>query len=115
MTTWTESMDGTLPIVVLQSDGFTTEAAPTTEQDEEADDGGRIIFQHGPIAEVGKNGTTIENIIDVLVNRLEGFQHGPFANDYNARALVALREAHAALTQRTIDRQARGVEGKNIA
>lgn len=115
MTTWTESMDGTLPVVILQADGFTTDHMPTVEQDEEADDCGRIIFQHGPIKEVGSNGTTIEIVIDALIARLAGFQAGPFANQYNSGAIEFLMRAKDCLEQRTRDRQARDVEGTNQA
>ena len=112
MTTWTQSMDGSLPVVHLVADHFWTDEI---EGDKPDGYGGKIVFQHGPIKEVGTNGTTIETLIDVLVNRLEGFQHGPFANEYNADALVALRVAHTRLTDRTRDRQARNVEGTNQA
>lgn len=88
-------MDGT-PAFVLLSNG-----------------GGGIKFQAGPIAEVGVNGTTIEDVIDVLVNRLQGFQNGPFANVYNEEAISYMTAAREALERRTADRQARGVEGTN--
>lgn len=72
-----------------------------------------IKFQAGPIKEHGVNGTSIENIIDLLIKRLEGFQAGPFKCDYNARAIECLYNAANELEQRTIDRVNRGVEGEN--
>lgn len=73
----------------------------------------RIKFQLGPIKESGENGTTIEYIISLLIDRLEGFQAGPFSCAANAKALAGLHRAIASLGHRTVDRQARGVEGTN--
>ena len=70
-----------------------------------------LRFQNGPIAEVGTNGITHEALLAILIDRLEGFQKGPYAHGYNADALTSLRSAQASLKQRTIDRLARGVEG----
>lgn len=112
-TTWTQSMDGTKSVVFLQADGFEEADLSTVPSDEEADHCGYLVFQHGPIKEVGQNGTTIEGVIDVLVNRLEGFQRGPFANQYNADAIEHLKAGKERLLDRTRDRQARGVEGTN--
>lgn len=106
---WTESMDGSKSCVRLEADGF-----------EEVDLdgiymglGGGIVFQHGPVQEAGVNGTTIETVIGVLINRLEGFQRGAFRNGYNADAITHLKIAKQRLLDRTRDRQARGVEGVN--
>ena len=70
-----------------------------------------IDFQNGPIKEVGTNGVTHEALLAVLIDRLEGFQSGPFANPFNADALLHLRLAQDALLSRTRERLARGVEG----
>lgn len=75
----------------------------------------RLKFQCGPIKEFGENGTTIEHILELLINRLEGFQKGPFKCEENDKALTHLDAAKEALEERTRDRQARGVEGQNIA
>lgn len=72
-----------------------------------------IIFQCGPIQENGINGTTIEEIIEVLWRRLEGFQKGDFRCDENALAITKLQEAQHWLQHRTRLRQEQGVEGKN--
>lgn len=71
----------------------------------------RIGFQNGPIAEAGTNGVTHEALLAILIDRLEGFQAGPYAHGYNADALKSLRCAQASLQQRTRDRLHRGVEG----
>ena len=111
MTTWTESMDGSSYVVELQPDGFRE-----VGQDEVyAASYGSLVFQHGPIKEVGVNGTTIEVVIDALVNRLEGFQRGEFKSRENALAITHLQEAQNWLYKRTRDRQKRGVEGTNVA
>lgn len=70
-----------------------------------------VLFQNGPIPEKGTNGVTHEALLAILIDRLEGFQKGPFAHPYNADALTSLRSAQASLKQRTRDRLARGVEG----
>lgn len=73
--------------------------------------GNALTFQNGPINEVGVNGLTHEALLAVLIDRLEGFQSGPFANDYNGAALNHLRSAAGCLHDRTRERMSRGVEG----
>lgn len=70
-----------------------------------------LLFQHGPIKEVGTNGITHEVLLAVLIDRLRGFQSGAYACDENRRALVSLMEARDALFERTKARVERGVEG----
>lgn len=70
-----------------------------------------IEFQNGTIPEVGVNGVTHEALLEVLIDRLRGFQSGQFACRENAIALTKLQEAQMWLLQRTRDRAARGVEG----
>ena len=70
-----------------------------------------ILFQNGPINDVGVNGVTHEALLAILIDRLECFQNGPFANDFNKSALWHLREAQTVLLNRTRERMARGVEG----
>lgn len=74
-----------------------------------------VLFQQGPIGEVGgANGVTHEALIAILIDRLECFQNGKFANKYNAMALEHLRAAQQALLARTKDRQEQGIEGTNV-
>ena len=73
----------------------------------------RIKFQCGPIGEVGVNGCSIEDVIDVLVARLDGFQRGPFKCPENKMALNMLLGARGWLQERTLLRQTQGVEGTN--
>lgn len=70
-----------------------------------------IKFQNGPIAEVGVNGLTHEALLSILIDRLEHFQAGPYANDYNGAALNHLQSAAGALHDRTRERMSRNVEG----
>ncbi|MBX7106376.1 MAG: hypothetical protein K1X57_20025 [Gemmataceae bacterium] len=70
-----------------------------------------ILFQNGPIAEVGTNGVTHEALLAIVIDRLESFQAGPYQCEENAAALSHLQAAQAALKSRTEKRLARGVEG----
>jgi hypothetical protein len=70
-----------------------------------------LRFQNGPIKESGTNGITHEALLAVVVDRLRGFQSGPYACRENALALTKLEEAMHWLHSRTRARVARGVEG----
>lgn len=70
-----------------------------------------VLFQNGPIKEVGVNGITQEALLAIVIDRLRGFQSGQFACRENAIALTNCEEALMWLQKRTRDRIARGVEG----
>ncbi len=72
-----------------------------------------IRFQIGPVKEFGHNGVQIEDIIDILVERLEAFQKGPYRCRTNALAITNLEQARMWLQERTRKRTAQGVEGIN--
>lgn len=72
-----------------------------------------IGFQNGPILEEGVNGITQEALLAIVIDRLRGFQSGPFQCRENAIALTHCEEALMWLQKRTRDRLARGVEGQN--
>jgi len=74
----------------------------------------RIRFQKDPVPEVGVNGVTIETLLAIAKDRLEGFQGGNFPCDENAVALAHVNAALAILKKRTQARIARGVEGKRL-
>ena len=74
-----------------------------------------LSFQNGPIAEAGVNGLTHEALLAILIDRLVGFQSGPFANGYNDAALAHLQAAQRSLHSRTQERMARSVEGTHQA
>lgn len=72
-----------------------------------------INFQDGALKEpgVGINGVTNEALLAVVAHRLESFQNGQFADEYNQSALEHINAALDALSSRTSDRLERGVEG----
>lgn len=70
-----------------------------------------ILFQNGPIPEVGVNGVTHEVLLAIVADRLRSFQKGPYGCKANACALTHIEEAQHWLQQRTIERMRRGVEG----
>jgi hypothetical protein len=70
-----------------------------------------INFQNGPIKECGVNGVTQEALLAIVIDRLRSFQQGPFAGDYNARALECFEQGLEWLQKRTKDRISRNVEG----
>lgn len=78
-----------------------------------------IGWQHGPLGRgTGRtepNGAFVEDVINAAADRLECYQRGKFASDYNARAIVHLRQAVKILEDRTSDRDARRVEGTHAA
>jgi hypothetical protein len=71
----------------------------------------RVNFQKGPIKENGVNGCMNEDLIAMVIDRLEGFQTTQFKCRENALAITKLEEALLWLRKRTMDREARGVEG----
>lgn len=71
-----------------------------------------LNFQDGPIADNGVNGIVMEDLLSIVIDRLNHFQSKGFACEENAQALTKLEEAMHCLNNRTKDRQTRGVEGK---
>lgn len=70
-----------------------------------------LLFQNGPIPEAGVNGITHEALLAILIDRLRGFQNGPYVCFENAKALNHLQCAQCVLKERTQKRMDRGVEG----
>lgn len=70
-----------------------------------------VNFQDGPIKEAGVNGVHHEDLIHMIVCRLQCFQNGPYSCRDNAMAITKLEEALMWLRKRTVGREARGVEG----
>ncbi len=70
-----------------------------------------IPFQNGPIKEVGVNGITNEALLAIVIDRLRGFQSGPYACRSNADALLHCESALFFLQSRTRECLARNVEG----
>ena len=71
----------------------------------------KIKFQKGPIKEKGVNGCHNEDLIAIVIDRLQQFQESDFKCRENAIAITKLEEALMWLGKRTQDRRNRGVEG----
>lgn len=75
---------------------------------------GNVHFQEGPINEVGVNGVCNEDLIAMVICRLEHFQASPYSSRDNAMVITKLEEALLWLRKRTIGRENRGVEGTSV-
>lgn len=69
-----------------------------------------LRFQNGNPAE-SINGISNEALLAIVLDRLEGFQAGPYPCRQNEAALAGIRFAMLALHDRARDRGARDVEG----
>ena len=72
---------------------------------------GEVNFQEGPIKECGVNGAANEDLLVMVLTRLEHFQSSPYACRENALAITKIEEALMWLRKRTADREARAVDG----
>lgn len=70
-----------------------------------------INFQEGPIKECGVNGVANEDLLNMVICRLQGFQLSEFSCRENAIAITKIEEALLWLRKRTMGREERGVEG----
>jgi hypothetical protein len=70
-----------------------------------------IHFQEGPIKEAGVNGVCNEDLIAMVIARLQGFQDSEFNCRENSMAITKLEESLLWLRKRTMGRENRGVEG----
>lgn len=70
-----------------------------------------VRFQKGPIKESGVNGCYNEDLIAMVIDRLQSFQESPYKCCENAFAITKLEEALRWLNWRTRGREKRGVEG----
>lgn len=89
--------------------GFNTESNKSKEG--AASNGVVILFQNGPIKDVGVNGVTHEALLTIVIDRLVSFQEGPYACAENQVALQHAAHCLNALQLRTKARINRGVEG----
>ena len=64
-----------------------------------------IKFQEGDPSQ-GYNGVTIESLLAVAYDRLNGCQAGPFASEHNAQAMIAISKALEHLHDRSRERLA---------
>lgn len=73
-----------------------------------------VNFQKGPIKENGVNGVCNEDLIAMVICRLEHFQRSKYSSRDNAMAITKMEEALLWLRKRTISRENRGVEGTSV-
>lgn len=74
---------------------------------------GTISFQNGPVKEAPINGCHHEDLLAIVIDRLQHFQAGEYKCRENAIALTKIEEAIHWLNHRTAARVKRGVEGTN--
>ena len=84
-----------------------------TEFNPETDLLAKIHFQEGPVKENGVNGVYNEDLLVMVIRRLQGFQESEYKCRENAMAITKLEEALLWLRKRTMGRENRGVEGTN--
>lgn len=73
-----------------------------------------IAFQHGPRNEPNSvHGVLDTDLLEIVRDRLKGFQSGEYACRENACALTHVEEALMWLNKRVTDRAQRGVLGTN--
>lgn len=75
---------------------------------------GHVKFQLGPIKENGVNGVANEDLISMVIDRLNSFQESPYKCRENALAITKLEEGLLWLRKRTMDREKRLVEGTSV-
>lgn len=73
-----------------------------------------VDFQEGPIKECGVNGVCNEDLIAMVITRLESFNKSGYNCRENACAITKLEEALLWLRKRTMGREKRGVEGTHV-
>ena len=71
----------------------------------------KVSFQNGPVKESGINGCHHEDLLAIVIDRLQHFQAGEYTCRENAIALTKIEEAMHWLNHRTNARKKRGVEG----
>ena len=64
-----------------------------------------VEFQDGPMGEAGVNGCQHEDLLAIVIHRLQGFQAGPYACPETALALRNIEEAMFWLHCRTAGRR----------
>lgn len=71
-----------------------------------------LNFQKGPRhVEESQHGITDQDLLEIVRHRLQGFQAGPYASEYNAKALEHIELALMFLNRRVEDRIERNVLG----
>ena len=68
-----------------------------------------IKFQSGNYSDKGIDGVTMEALLSIVIDRLEGFQAGVFKSEENTQAITLIQSALNWLHKRTFDRICRRV------
>jgi hypothetical protein len=89
--------------------------AETSEQQDEVISITNVKFQKGGLADVGVNGLTDQALLAIVLDRMRGFQSGPYSCRDNAIAITKMEEALMWMGRRYADRATRGVEGQRVA
>ena len=69
----------------------------------------RIAFQRGPVSEVGLNGVRVEDVIEIVAEKIRQYQYSNLPCLENEQALHYLNLAKKALLDRRRLRQEQGV------
>lgn len=74
-----------------------------------------VNFQKGPRNEENSQAGVLDvDLLEIVRDRLKGFQSGEFACDLNEKVLYHVEKALEALNERVIDRHNRKVLGHNV-
>ncbi len=85
--------------------GFCAQTNPSSAIVEEQNNSlgqARILFQNGPVSDVGENGLTNEALLAIVVDRLRSIQAGLGASPSYGVALTKLEDALGCLKHREI-------------
>jgi len=74
----------------------------------------KVSFQNGAIKENSVNGIHQEDLLAIVIDRLESFQKGDFRCRENALAITKVEEAMMWLNSRTKKRVDKGIEGTSV-
>lgn len=86
----------------------------TIGHDEEYDYTSHIVFQNGARKDPNsERGVLDTDLLEIVRDRMKGFQSGEFATDDNAKALEHIELALMYLNKRVMDRYERNVLGTN--
>jgi hypothetical protein len=78
------------------------------------DAGVKVVFQNGAVPDVGRNGWQNEEMLEVMISRLN-WLNAQFPCRENSITITKLEEALLWQQKRTANRIARKVEGKHVA
>jgi hypothetical protein len=73
-----------------------------------------IKFQLGNAMKVGQNGTTIQELMELLLSRLNKFQATEMHDEYTNHVIFELKKVLDILDRRITERMERGVYGERI-